>query len=235
MSNDTQALEALNLTITENEFVCVVGPSGCGKTTLLNILAGFEFPTKGDVLMRGKPVLGPGPDRCVVFQEHSLFPWLTVLENITFGLEGKTKNREEGIRLARYYLALVGLEKFENAMPHELSGGMKQKTAIARILALDPPILLMDEPFGALDTLSKHHLDQELQTILDAHPKTVVFVTHCIEEAICLADRVLLLSPAPGRIQAEYQIDLSRPRDRFSKRVNRLFREILATFNHIAS
>ncbi len=234
MRHETLALGALNLAIFENEFVCVVGPSGCGKTTLLNIFAGFEFPTAGEVLMAGKPILGPGPDRCVVFQEPSLFPWLTVLENITFGLDHRPIPREERIRLARYYLFLVGLGKFENAMPHELSGGMKQKTAIARILALDPAILLMDEPFGALDALSKYRLDQELQAIWAAHPKTVVFVTHCIEEAICLADRVVILSPSPGRIHAEYPIDLPRPRDRFSKAVNRLQREIITSFADIS-
>ena len=208
------ALDNVSLNIREGEFVCLVGPSGCGKSTLLNIIAGLELPDTGQVLADGKSVTGPGRERMMMFQESALFPWLDVMDNVMFGLKLKPnlKNRERR-EVARYYLRLVGLEKFVGANIHELSGGMKQRVALARCLAPNPRVLLMDEPFAALDAITREQLYGDIQQIWQQRRKTIVFVTHNVREAACLGDRVVLFSPHPGRIQEQFEIDLPRPRD----------------------
>ncbi len=209
-----QALDAVNLRINEGEFVCLVGPSGCGKTTLLDIMAGLTAPDEGRVLADDTVVEGPGRQRLVMFQEPALFPWLNVFGNVMFGLKRKPdlsgKQRRD---IAEFYLRLVGLEKFRNSFVHELSGGMKQRIALARSLAPDPRVLLMDEPFAALDAITREQLYVDLQDIWKSRRKTIVFVTHNVREAICLGDRVFLLSPSPGRLREEFRISLPRPRD----------------------
>jgi len=209
-----QALDRVSLQVSEGEFVCLVGASGCGKTTLLNIIAGLEKPDNGTVMADGKPITGPGRERLVMFQEAALFPWLNVLGNVIFGLKLKPNLKAKDRRdVAKYYLELVGLTKFERANIHELSGGMKQRVALARALAPNPRVLLMDEPFAALDALTREQLYGDIQRIWTARHKTIVFVTHNVREAVCLGDRVLLFSPHPGRIQEEFAIELPRPRD----------------------
>src|SRR5438045_2725197 len=213
-SGKVLALDRVSLNVAEAEFVCLVGPSGCGKTTLLNIIAGLEKPDSGGVLADGRPVTSPGRDRLVMFQESALFPWLDVLGNVLFGLKLKPNLTNKDRRnVARYYLELVGLTRFEHANIHELSGGMKQRVSLARALAPNPRVLLMDEPFAALDALTREQLYGDIQQIWKARRKTIVFVTHNVREAACLGDRVLLFSPHPGRIQEEFTIDLPRPRD----------------------
>lgn len=208
------ALDRITLQVNEAEFVCLVGPSGCGKTTLLNMIAGLEMPDSGRVLADGKPVTGPGRDRLVMFQESALFPWLDVFGNVLFPLKLKPQLTNKDRRdVAKYYLELVGLTKFEHSNIHELSGGMKQRVALARSLAPNPRVLLMDEPFAALDALTREQLYGDLQRIWKERKKTIVFVTHNVREAACLGDRVLLFSPHPGRIRDEFVIDLPRPRD----------------------
>lgn len=208
------ALDRVSMQVNEGEFVCIVGQSGCGKSTLLNIIAGLEMPDSGRVLAGGKPVTGPGRDRLVMFQESALFPWLNVLGNVLFPLKLKPQLTNKDRRdVAKYYLELVDLTRFERSNIHELSGGMKQRVALARSLAPNPRILLMDEPFAALDALTREQFYGDLQTIWKERKKTIVFVTHNVREAACLGDRVLLFSPHPGRIQEEFRIDLPRPRD----------------------
>ena len=210
----TLALESATLTVDEGEFVCLVGPSGCGKSTLLNLVAGLDTPDSGRVLMDGKPVHGPGPERMVMFQEHALFPWLDVLGNVMFGLKLKPGlSQKERVEVAHYYLKLVGLERFTRASVHELSGGMKQRVALARSLAPNPRVLLMDEPFAALDAMTRESLYADIQRINEARKRTVLFVTHNVREAVCLGNRVILFSPNPGRIREQFQVDLPRPRD----------------------
>jgi len=207
------ALDNVNLTIQEGEFVCIVGPSGCGKSTLLNLIAGLDKPTQGEIWSNGNLVTGPGSDRVVVFQEGALFPWLTVMQNVEFGL--RLRNVAHNIRrtLALDYLKLVGLdEKFHNSFIHQLSGGMKQRVAIARALVMEPAILLMDEPFAALDVYTRETLQEELQNIWTESHKTIVFVTHNVQEAVLLGDRVIVFARNPGRVKAEYEIDIARPR-----------------------
>lgn len=221
------ALNNINLSIAEKEFVCIIGPSGCGKSTLLHMIAGFERPTRGNILINNEEIRAPSPELGVIFQESSLLPWMSVRENIEFGLAIQGCPRGERKDIARHYLNLVGLEGFDRARPHELSGGMKQKVAIARTLALDPAILLMDEPFGALDEQTKKRLDLELLELWQQRKKTVLFITHSIEEAILLADRIILFTVRPGRIQLELQLTLSRPRDIFSKEVVEIRRQLL--------
>ena len=213
-SGKVQALDNVSLNIKEGEFVCLIGPSGCGKSTLLNIIAGLDTPDSGQVLADGKPVTGPGRERMVMFQESALYPWLDVLDNVMFGLKLKPGlTNEERRKVAQVYLKLVGLERFARANIHELSGGMKQRAALARALAPNPRVLLMDEPFAALDAMTREQLYADIQDIWAKRRKTIVFVTHNVREAVCLGDRVVLLSPHPGRIQEEFQIDLPRPRD----------------------
>jgi NitT/TauT family transport system ATP-binding protein len=211
---NVNALDNVTLDVREGEFVCLVGPSGCGKTTLLNIIAGLELPDSGCVTADGKPVADAGSDRLVLFQEAALFPWLDVLGNVMFGLNLKPRlTRRERMEVAAYYLKLAGLEKFTRANIHELSGGMKQRAALARALAPNPRVLLMDEPFGSLDALTREQLYGDLQAICEKRRKTIVFVTHNAREAACLGDRVVVFSPHPGRVQEQFEISLPRPRD----------------------
>src|SRR5947199_1012912 len=213
-SGTVLALDRVSLNVAEGEFVCLVGASGCGKTTLLNIIAGLEKPDSGTVLADGKPVTGPGRERLVMFQEPALFPWLDVFGNVLFGLKLKPNLTKKDRRdVATYYLELVGLSRFEHANIHELSGGMKQRVSLARALAPNPRMLLMDEPFAALDALTREQLYGDIQEIWKARRKTIVFVTHNVREAACLGDCVLLFSPDPGRIREEFTVDLPRPRD----------------------
>lgn len=209
-----QALDDVTLRITEGEFVCLVGPSGCGKSTLLNMIAGLERPDRGVVRADEQVISGPGPHRLMMFQEAALFPWLTVLGNVLFGLKlVKGLSPSERREKAEYFLELVGLKRFMHSNVHELSGGMRQRVALARSLAPNPSVLLMDEPFAALDALTREQLYGDIQRIWSQHRKTIVFVTHNVREAVCLGDRVILFSPNPGRIREEFSIPLPRPRD----------------------
>jgi len=208
----TRALEPTSLAIGDNDFICVLGPSGCGKSTLLRIVAGLDTPTTGRVLLDGAPVTGPGADRGMVFQSYTLFPWLTVTENICFGLREKGVAAAEQARLAAHYVGRVGLAGFERHYPKMLSGGMQQRTALARALANDPKILLLDEPFGALDNQTRSLMQELLMGIWEADRKTVLFVTHDIEEAIFMANRVAVMTARPGRIKTDLAIELPHPR-----------------------
>jgi NitT/TauT family transport system ATP-binding protein len=209
-----QALDRVSLSIREGEFVCLVGPSGCGKSTLLNIIAGLEHPDSGRVETNGQMIADAGRDRMMMFQESALFPWLDVMGNVMFGLRLKPGlSRKERQEVAEFYLRLVGLEKFMRSNIHELSGGMKQRVALARALAPNPRVLLMDEPFGALDALTREQLYGDLQRIWHERRKTIVFVTHNVREAACLGDRVVLFSPHPGRVREQFSVTLPRPRD----------------------
>ena len=214
---DVHALDDVNIEVTEGEVVCLVGPSGCGKSTLLDIIAGLTKPDRGRVLADGRPVEGPGRQRLVMFQESALFPWLDVFGNVMFGLKLRSdlSNRERR-EIALRYLQLVGLEKFVHAHVHELSGSMRQRVALARALAPDPQVLLMDEPFAALDAMTREQLYEDVQRIWGESRKTIVLVTHNAREAVCLGDRVLLMSPSPGRITRVFDIPLPRPRDIYS-------------------
>lgn len=195
------ALEKIDLTIADKEFIAIVGPSGCGKTTCLRMVAGFEFPTAGVVSVNGKRVTGPGPDRAVVFQQFALFPWKTVTENIAFGLRNKGVEKTEREQRIREAVNLMGLQGYEAAFPHQLSGGMQQRVAIARAYVLEPEVLLMDEPFGALDAQTRTTMQEELVRIARRNPRTVLFITHAVEEAVYLADRVVVMTRRPGRIK----------------------------------
>lgn len=221
-----EALRGAELSVPAGEFVCLLGASGCGKSTLLRIVAGFEAPTAGTVLVHGKPVNGPGPGRGMVFQDYGLFPWLTVHQNVGFGPQARGIPRAEVAQLADRFVAMVGLQRFAAAYPHQLSGGMKQRVAIARVLANDAEVMLMDEPFGALDAMTRERLQDELLTVWRERKLTVLFVTHSVEEAILLADRVVVLSPGPGRIVAEERIELARPRDVASPEFNVIRRRL---------
>ncbi len=206
------ALLPVDLSIAAGEFVCIVGPSGCGKSTLLSIIAGLETASSGSIRVNGKQVSGPGIDRVLLFQEAALFPWLDVQHNVEFGLRQAGVPSKKRAELAHHFIELVHLQGFERSYVHQLSGGMRQRVAIARALAIDPEVLLMDEPFGALDALTRDRLHVELEAIWTATQKTVVFVTHNVREAVALGDRVLVFSPRPGRIIDEFRIDLPRPR-----------------------
>ncbi len=209
-----QALQDASITVNEGEFVCLVGPSGCGKSTLLNLISGLDTSDTGTISMDGAQISGPGRERMVMFQEHALFPWLDVLGNVLFGLKLKANlSNAERLDVAKYYLQLVGLEAFQRANIHELSGGMRQRVALARALAPNPRVLLMDEPFAALDAMTREQLYADLQKICQARRKTVIFVTHNVREAVCLGDRVILFSANPGRIREQFAINLPRPRD----------------------
>jgi NitT/TauT family transport system ATP-binding protein len=221
------ALDHINLDVHAGEFVCIVGPSGCGKSTLLHLIAGLHQQTSGEVLIDGKPVQGPGTDRILIFQEHGLFPWLTVGQNVEFGMKMKGVPKAERIEKTRYYLKLVHLAKFEKSYIHQLSGGMRQRVAIARALATEPDVLLMDEPFAALDAQTRDLLHDELERIWSETGRTIIFVTHNVREAIRLGDRVVLLTFRPGRVKSEFQIDLPRPRLLEDPNVARTAGEIL--------
>ena len=209
----TRAVEPVRLAVAENDFITILGPSGCGKSTLLRIVAGLDRPSAGRVLLDGRPVTRPGPDRGMVFQSYTLFPWLTVTDNIAFGLREKGVPAAQRREIIAAYVEKVGLRGFENHYPKQLSGGMQQRTAIARALANDPEILLLDEPFGALDNQTRGLMQELLLGIWERERKTVLFVTHDIEEAIFLASRVVVMTARPGRIKAEVPVDLPHPRD----------------------
>jgi ABC-type nitrate/sulfonate/bicarbonate transport system ATPase subunit len=208
----TRALEPTNLSVADNDFVTILGPSGCGKSTLLRMVAGLDTPTTGRILLDGKALTGPGADRGMVFQSYTLFPWLTVSENISFGLRERGVSQRERTRIAGEWLEKVGLTSFANHFPKQLSGGMQQRTAIARALANDPKILLLDEPFGALDNQTRALMQELLLGIWERERKTVIFVTHDIEEAVFLASRTVVMSARPGRIKADIAVDLPHPR-----------------------
>lgn len=210
--NKTSALENINLEFKKGEFISILGPSGCGKSTLLNIIAGLENSTEGKVLLEGKEIKGAGPDRAVMFQESALFPWLNVIHNVEFGMKmagiGKVERREKALK----YLKMVHLTKFQNSFIHELSGGMRQRAALARALTLDSDVLLMDEPFAALDSQTKTILQGELQQVWMETKKTIIFVTHNIEEAVLLSDKVIVMSANPGKVKKIIDVQLARPR-----------------------
>ena len=211
-TGSVEALRPVDVDVSAGEFICLLGPSGCGKSTLLSIIAGLETPTCGSILVNGRVVRDPGTDRVLLFQEAALFPWLDVQRNVEFGLRQAGMRAGERATTAQRYIELVHLKGFEHSYVHQLSGGMRQRVAIARALAIDPAILLMDEPFGALDALTRDRLHAELESIWASTRKTVLFVTHNVREAVALGDRVLVFSPRPGRIIHEFRIDLPRPR-----------------------
>ncbi|MCY3823676.1 MAG: ABC transporter ATP-binding protein [Nitrospinae bacterium] len=219
-----RALDEINLEVQKGEVICILGPSGCGKSTLLNIVAGFLPPSGGEVRVDGRPVVEPGPDRGFVFQEFALFPWRTVLQNIEFGPVLKGMEKGDRHARARELIQRIHLTGFEDKFPFELSGGMKQRVGIARALANDPEVLLMDEPFGALDAQTRRVMQEELLKLLGETQKTVLFVTHAIDEAIVLADRVMIMTARPGQVKALLGVDLPRPRERTSPEFNELYR-----------
>src|SRR2546427_3908715 len=223
----TPALQNIDLEIEQGEFVCIVGPSGCGKSTLLHLLAGLDRPTTGEIRVDGNIVQGPGTDRILIFQELGLFPWLTVRQNVEFGLKMSGMPRAERKDRARVFLRLVHLSHFEDHYVHQISGGMKQRVALARSLALRPKILLMDEPFAALDAQTRDMLHDELERLWKETSPTIVFVTHNVREAVRLGDRVLLMSFRPGRIKSQFEVALPRPRHVEDQDVARLSKEIL--------
>ena len=223
---EVEALRDITVDIPNGQFACLLGPSGCGKSTLLNAVAGFSLPTTGSVEVDGRPVEGPGPDRGMVFQEYALFPWMTVEQNVAFGLEIRKSPAAEIREKVSSLLAMLSLSEFRDRYPKDLSGGMRQRVAIARVLALDSRILLMDEPFGALDALTRHNLQDELLRIWGAFRKTVLFVTHSIEESIFLADRILVMTYRPGTIKRDIAVALPRPRDPGDPGFNELKREL---------
>lgn len=223
------ALSRVNLEIATGEFVCLLGPSGCGKTTLLNLIAGFEQPSQGEISIHGEPVKGPNPKFITIFQDYGLFPWRTVLGNVEYGLEARGVGKQERREVAAKYIELVGLEKFAGSHPQELSGGMKQRVAIARALAVEPDILFMDEPFGALDAITRMKMQEEIIRLWQEKKRTIIFVTHDIDEAIYLADRIAIMSDNPGRVKTLMRVPLGRPRDRtgydFGQLRDQVFRE----------
>ena len=206
-------LDKVSISVGENEFLVILGPGQCGKTVLLNCIAGLIAPTRGEILLNGKPVQEPGPDRAMVFQRYALFPWKTVENNVAYGLAVRGVPAKERLETAHKYIHLVGLEGFEKAYPEQLSGGMKQRVGIARAYANNPDILLMDEPFGALDAQTRYAMEKELRDIWEKEKRTVIFVTNNIEEAIYLGDRVVVMSALPGRVKSEYSIDIPQPRN----------------------
>jgi NitT/TauT family transport system ATP-binding protein len=208
----TKALDRVSLTVDAGEFVCLLGPSGCGKSTVLNLIAGLETPDEGRVLADGQPVTGPGGDRVMIFQEAALFPWLNVLDNVAFGLEAAGMPRAARNERAMEYLRMVRMDRFHRADVHELSGGMKQRVALARALAIDPQVLLMDEPFAALDAQARDNLHAELQDLWSRTKKTILFVTHNVREALVLGDRVVLMTARPGTVKRPFVFNLPRPR-----------------------
>lgn len=223
---DIVALKDIQLDINQGEFVCLLGPSGCGKSTLLNAIAGFSLPTEGSINVIGKLIENPGPDRGMVFQEYALFPWMNVAENIVFGLKIKKVDPKIIDKKLEELLSKLKLTDFRNRFPKDLSGGMRQRVAIARVLALDPPIMLMDEPFGALDALTRRSLQDELIKIWSETKKTIVFVTHSMEEAIYLADRIVVMTYRPGTIKKDIKVELVRPRNPIDPMFNELKKEL---------
>lgn len=224
---DKETLRDINLSVEKGEFICIVGPSGCGKSTLLNLVAGLDSPTSGSIILDGKKITGPGADRVVMFQEAALYPWLNVMQNVMFGLAAAGIPKEEQKKTAEKYLKMVQLWHYRDYPVHQISGGMKQRTALARALALDSKLLLMDEPFSALDKQTINLLREELERIWEKTGKTIFYVTHSVEEAIYFADRVVVMSENPGRIRSIIPIDLPRPRDIEDERFTALRRQIL--------
>ncbi len=206
------ALEGLSVTVKDGEFLVIVGPSGCGKSTFLNVVGGLFQPSAGELLVGGKPVEGPGPDRAMVFQDYALLPWRTVTKNVQFGLELQGRLDSTARDKIQYYIELVGLKGFENSFPRELSGGMRQRVGLARALATEPRILLMDEPFAAIDAITRETMQDELLKIVAETGQTSVFITHSVDEAITLADRIVVLSDRPGRVRGVLEVDIPRPR-----------------------
>jgi len=225
-SRDVIALKDIHLEIPQGQFVCLLGPSGCGKSTLLNAIAGFALPSSGEIVANNELVTGPGPERGMVFQEYALFPWMTVEKNIAFGLEIKGMAPAQITAKVDELLAMLSLSDFRHRFPKDLSGGMRQRVAIARVLALDSPIMLMDEPFGALDALTRRNLQDELLRLWAELKKTIIFVTHSIEEAIYMADRIVVMTYRPGTVKRDMLIDLPRLRDPASAEFNTLKREL---------
>jgi NitT/TauT family transport system ATP-binding protein len=221
------ALDRIGLDVHPGEFLCIVGPSGCGKSTLLHLIAGLQKPTSGRIAMDGDSVTAPGTDRILIFQEHGLFPWLTVRQNVEFGMKMKGLSKAEREHRTRHYLRLVHLSQFKGSRPHQLSGGMRQRVALARALATEPDVLLMDEPFAALDAQTRDMLHDELEKIWAETGRTIIFVTHNVREAVRLGDRVALMSFRPGRVKKEFLVDLPRPRHLEEVEVARTAREIL--------
>ena len=221
------ALDRIDLKVRQGEFLCVVGPSGCGKSTLLHLIAALQKPTSGSIRVDDEYVTAPGTDRILIFQEHGLFPWLTVGENVEFGMKMKGLSRSERDERTRYYLRLVHLSQFKDSRPHQLSGGMRQRVALARALATEPDVLLMDEPFAALDAQTRDLLHDELERIWAETGRTIIFVTHNVREAVRLGDRVVLMSFRPGRIKREFEVQLPRPRHLEEVDVARTAREVL--------
>jgi NitT/TauT family transport system ATP-binding protein len=230
--HDTTALQDISLDIAAGELICVVGPSGCGKSTLLNLIAGLDRPSGGELVFDGKPIRRSGADRVVVFQEPALYPWLNVRANVEFGLKIKGTPRNEQREIVDRYLELVNLTRFEKALVHELSGGMKQRVQLARALAVEPRMLLMDEPFAALDAQTRDGLQLELQEIWSRTRSTILFITHNVREAALLADRVFVMTPSPGRMKAEIPVPLSRPRNLDTHSVVDFAAEIRAALQH---
>lgn len=215
-NNEDATLNEINLEVESGEFICIVGVSGCGKSTLLNLVAGLTTPTSGQILLDGKEITGPGADRTVMFQEHGLYPWLTVIENVKFGLKLAGASKEEQEEKASHYLEMVGLSEYRDYPIHQISGGMRQRTALARALTMDSAVLLMDEPFSALDKQTSNKLREELQRIWQQTKRTILFITHSVEEAVYLGDRVVVLSPDPEKQVDIIDIDLERPRHVYS-------------------
>ena len=223
----THTLSHIDLEFKKGEFICLLGPSGCGKSTLLNIIAGLEKPTEGEISFHGQGILGPGPDRAMMFQDSALFPWLRVQENVEFGMKVLGISKEEREKKALHYLKMVHLTKFKDAYIHELSGGMRQRVALARALSMDSEVLLMDEPFAALDSQTKNLLQMELQQIWQETGKTIIFVTHNVEEAVLLATRVIVMAARPGRIKKDFPIQLARPRHMEDINVTYVMKEVM--------
>lgn len=215
--SEFKSLDNVNLTIEKGEFICLLGPSGCGKSTLLNLIAGFDKPSTGEILIGGNGVKEPSPNYVTIFQNYGLLPWRSVKKNVELGLEAKKISKEERSKIADEYIELVGLSKFSKHHPSQLSGGMQQRVAIARALAVDPEIIFMDEPFGALDAMTRMNMQDEISNIWDKKKKTIIFVTHDIEEAVFLADRIVIMTPGPGKIKSIINVPMGRKRDRTSE------------------
>jgi NitT/TauT family transport system ATP-binding protein len=228
-------LDHVTFDVEDKEFVCILGSSGCGKTTLLRIIAGLDTAESGSIVLDREEIRGTSPKVGMVFQEYSLFPWRTVIDNIAFGLEMQGMAKDERYRIAEHYLNLVNLAQFRNSYPSELSGGMRQRVAVARALALDPVLLLMDEPFGALDAQTRNMLQKELLDIQETTKKTIIFITHSVDEAVYLSDRIIVLSPRPGRVCRIFPVDLPRPRDRTGVEFAQVRREVLDLINQNCS
>jgi ABC-type nitrate/sulfonate/bicarbonate transport system ATPase subunit len=230
---EVKALEDINLTIKEQDFVCIIGPSGSGKSTLLRLMEGLIFPTEGSIKIMGKEVTKPRQEASMVFQEYSLMPWRNIIDNVAFGLEVRKMPKKQRYEIASEILGRFGLKDFTHNYPYELSGGMQQRAAIARAMATSPLVLYMDEPFGALDAYTRFQMQQELIEFWLEEKRAVAFVTHSVEEAIFLGKRVVLMSPRPGRVAQEYEIDLPYPRDRFSPEFRNYFETIMENMNRV--